>query len=124
MLEIVTSFQVNTLNNKPPDDEMYEEVRMMKFKIKPVVGDIALLDLQNHRFIEILWSLGKLDEFFQKYYSRVKKSEQDMFFKLLDNLYQKYQTDLNSLDLKQEIAPKAINGFEMEIFKDKGKKTN
>lgn len=97
---------------------MYEEVRMMNFKIKPLQGDISVINLKDKNFIEILWSLGKLDEFFHGHVEKISQSEQETFFKLIDEMYDKFQEDLNTLDLKQEHFAQASSSFEMEIYKD------
>ena len=43
---------------------MYEEIRMMKFRIRPLQGNVLSVNLNNEKFIEVLWSMGKLDEFY------------------------------------------------------------
>ncbi len=124
VFEIVSKFQRTILDNKPPGTQMYQEVRMMKFKIKPVLGDISFLNLKNTNFIEILWSLGKIDEFFQNQIDTLNTDQRDIFYKLLDDIYEKYQEELNEIDLKKENVSQASAGFEMEIFKERTSKAN
>jgi UDP-galactopyranose mutase len=87
VVEKVTHFQRQILENKPTFVQMYEEIRMMKFKIRPVVGDISVLNLKNSGFIEILWSLGKLDEFFQHEYGKLSYKKRDLFLRLFDEIH-------------------------------------
>lgn len=127
VIEIVTNFQRRILDNKPTNDLMYQEVRMMKFKVKPVIGDISFLNLKNNSFIEILWSLGKIDEFFQNHNENLSEDEREIFYRLLDEMYEKYQEELNTVDLKKESfsqSSSSSSGFEMEIFKDRSPKAN
>jgi NCAIR mutase (PurE)-related protein len=127
VIEIVTNFQKRILDNKPTSDLMYQEVRMMKFKVKPVIGDISFLNLKNNSFIEILWSLGKIDEFFQNHNENLSEDEREIFYRLLDEMYEKYQEELNTVDLKKESfsqSSSSSSGFEMEIFKDRNPKAN
>ena len=63
ILSLINNIQ-KIISTKPNTDQMFEEVRMMKFKIKPIQGDLMSFNLKNQHFIESLWSLGKLDEFF------------------------------------------------------------
>jgi len=112
------------IENKPSTETMYAEVQMMKFKVKPLRGDVAIFNLKNKKLIETLWSLGKLDELFQKELFHVKPSQREIFFKIFDDLTQKYQLQLNQIPLKREEIEKA-SVFEMEIFKEKPfKKSN
>lgn len=125
VLEIVSKFQ-QTLTNKPSPEKMMEEIRMMKFKIRPTSGDIASLDLRDIHFIETIWSLGKIDELFQNEYQKLNPKKRGIFFSIFDNLYQKFQSDLNNLNLRKEKSPKPSSPFEIEIFKERfvGKKVN
>ena len=60
---------------------MFEEVQMMKFKIKPIHGDVSAFNLKNISFIESLWSLGKLDEFFHREFPQLSKKDQEVFLR-------------------------------------------
>lgn len=115
----------NFLKKKPKVGEMLDEVRMMKFKIRPVSGDLLSIDLRNDKFIETLWNLGKLDEFYQSEFPKLSRKNQQVFFQIFENLYQKYRNDLNQVDIHQEkIGPNPQN-LEVEIFKErKVRKTN
>lgn len=106
------------IENKPPAAVMYEEIQMMKFKVKPIKGDIGIFNLKNTKLIEALWSLGKLDELFQKELFHIKPSQRDIFFRMFDDLSHKYQLQLNQTTLKREEVEKGPN-FEIEIFKEK-----
>ena len=106
------------LASKPTIKQMYEDIRMMKFKIRPISGDISLLKLKNLQLIETLWSLGKLDEVFQKEYLRLEKEQKEVFFRLFDNLYLQLQDQLNRIDINTEVKPPLPQVLEMEIFKD------
>lgn len=105
-------------NSKPSKGEMFEEVRMMKFKIKPISGDISLLHLKNYNLIETLWSLGKLDEMFQKEYQSLPNDQKEVFFRIFDNLYQQFQDQLNKISVSTEKRSNIPHSLEMEIFKD------
>lgn len=125
VLEMISRFQETVLKHKPPADQMYQDVRMMKFKVRPLQGDIAMVDLDDKDFIEILWSLGKLDEFYQGNVKKISRSQQDTFFKIVDEMYFRFQEDLNTIDLKREqFSEASSSGFEMEIFKDNIKSFN
>src|SRR3989344_679001 len=106
------------LGTKPTHEKMYEEIRMMRFKIRPISGDISLLQLKNHQLIETLWGLGKLDEVFQNEYEKLGSDQKEVFFRLFDNLYLQYEDQLNKININKEIKPKLSQVFEMEIFKD------
>lgn len=124
IVELITHFQRTTLDNKPNFHQMFDEIRMMQFKIKPLNGDISLLNLKNQDFIGILWSLGKLDEFFQLQYRKVSSKKKDLFLRLFDEIHEKFQEQLNTLSLKPERVEETSPTFEMEIFKERSTKFN
>lgn len=122
IIEMFHTFQEKVLNNKPPIQEMYDDLRMMNFKIKPLSGNIARLDLQNSDFVETLWSLGKLDEFFHRTVKTVPQNQMTMFNNLFRTMYAAYQHDLNKINIRPEQVQGSVRGFEMEIYKEKKKK--
>ncbi len=119
-LTLLETFQKNVLQKKPILQEMISEVHMMKFKVKPVQGDFSNVNFKNSEFIEILWSLGKLDEFFQSQYAHIREEDRGAFFTYFDSLQKKLQEELNRLNLRRDLEQdKSV--LEMEIFKERPK---
>ena len=115
------------ISSKPKTNQMFEDVQMMKFKIKPLQGDVSAYNLKNEKFIESLWSLGKLDEFFHKEFPRLSKKEQEFFLKFFDTLYSKYQQQLSQINLQPTRGMTSKSGLlELEIYKERrlSKKSN
>ncbi|MEK7110066.1 MAG: hypothetical protein AAB876_02495 [Patescibacteria group bacterium] len=107
------------ISSKPAVNQMYTEVQMMKFKIKPIQGDLMSFNLKNEQFIESLWSLGKLDEFFFREVPTLSKKEKEIFMKFFDSLYFKYQQQLNQSNLQQrKLTLKRTGLLELEIYKE------
>lgn len=115
--DIVLVFQ-SLIKNKPDVNAMYEEIQMMKFKIKPVQGNLSEVNLKNKQFIETLWSLGKLDEFFQREYPKLTPKNKQIFLNIFDDVYQRYQQELNKVNLYQGKKYKENQTLEMEIFRE------
>ena len=108
------------ISSKPTINQMFEEVQMMKFKIKPIQGDLMSFNLKNEQFIESLWSLGKLDEFFFKEVPSLSKKEKEVFMRIFDSLYFKYQQQLNQTNLQQKKVNLTKTGLlELEIYKER-----
>jgi len=107
------------ISSRPAVNQMYAEVQMMKFKIKPIQGDLMSFNLKNEQFIESLWSLGKLDEFFFREVPSLSKKEKEIFMKFFDSLYFKYQQQLNQSNLQQrKLTLKRTGLLELEIYKE------
>lgn len=123
-LNLLSLLQKNVLNNKPSLNKMLEEIRMMKFKIRPLEGDILKLNFRNQQFIEALWNLGKVDEFLQKEYLKLNPDHKKAFSRLMEDLYHRLQAQLNSVRLKNNQSTGAFEMVEMEIFKERQLKTN
>ena len=121
-LQLLEQFQKKVLEKKPSMEEMINEIHMMKFKIKPVQGDFSKVNFRNDRFIETIWSLGKLDEFFQVQYPHLKKGERNTFYIYFDAIQKRLQEDLNKLNLKAPSIDNKQSILEMEIFKERAKK--
>jgi len=124
VLELIGNFQ-KTLENNPPLSKMYKEIQMMKFKVKPIHGNFSVVNLNNEKFIKALWSLGKLDDFFQKEFRGLSSKNKELFSKILESIYQKCQMELNKADLQVEEVTSDSGFLEVEIFKElKEKKVN
>lgn len=107
------------ISAKPTINQMFEDVQMMKFKIKPIQGDVSAFDLKNERFIESIWSLGKLDEFFHKEFPQLSKKDKEIFLRIFDSLYIKYQRDLNHISLQPtKKMTKKSELLELEIYRE------
>lgn len=123
ILEMINNFH-KSLEKKPTIEKMFEEIKMMKFKIKPIQGNLTEVNLNNKEFIKNLWKLGKLDEFFQKYFNQLSKKEKELFLKIFNDIYQKYQENLSKIKLQWERK----NPFEkerileIEIYKESNNK--
>ena len=125
VFELIQQFQNEIKVGKPTISEMAREVRMMKYKIRPVLGDVSVLDFNNPEFIEALWNLGKLDEFLQKSNGLINEEELEVFIRLMDEMRSEFQEDLNKANLKPLSQLRAQHAnFELEIFKERSKQMN
>lgn len=121
VLSLFLDFKKNVLESKPSSNTMFEELQLMRFKIKPVQGDVSLLNLRDKELIEALWNLGKLDEFFQLQYKGLSAPARKTFFQLFDDLHQTYQNKLNKLNILRPVSGDDLDtdpAIEMEIYKE------
>lgn len=122
VLHVLAEFQKNILEKKPALDKMYDEVQMMHFKIRPLQGDVSLLNLSDTNLIEALWNLGKLDEFFRNQKDNLTQKQKQIFFQFLENLYDQFQEKLSNVRLKPIEEMQVTTSVEMEIFKEETQK--
>ena len=122
LIDIINSIQENVVYKKPSFSEMKEEVKMMQFKIRPLIGNVFSLNFNNQYFIETLWMLGKMDGYFNLYYSQLSKKDKQIFLNFFLTTYKKFQGRLNQVKLRKNSASLEANFFEMEIFKKLSKR--
>ena len=121
----IQRFQQSVLARRPSINQMVSEVHMMNFKIRPVYGNISSLDFANKRFIEALWSLGKLDEFFRIEFPLVTENERDTFFRLVDEMRVNFQQQLNTAyTASKPLSTEEKLLYEIEIFKETDTQVN
>ncbi len=120
LFDKIKHFQTTVLSKRPAPHAMMHDIRMMNFKIRPLSGEIADLDFKNPEFIGALWSLGKLDDFFRQEFSKLPEQEQELFFKLVDELRYGFQQQINtsSVSSSQPSLDDLHNHFEVEIIKE------
>ena len=122
----IKHFQERILANKPEIGEMVYDVQMMNFKIRPISGDITELDYGNNDFIDALWSLGKLDEFFRLEFDSIDLDEKDAFFRMINDLRVNFQNQLKQANIQAvDFQDKSMMQlFEIEIIKDNNLRVN
>lgn len=119
LYERIHLFQQEILTKKPAHKQMFHEVRMMNFKVRPVAGDMSQLDFGNSEFIDALWSIGKLDEFFRTEVERISKDEKKVFFDLVDAMRSNFQMQLNQANIaSSRHSDEKRSVFEVEIIKE------
>ncbi len=117
LLEIINDFK-KIITEKPSLAQMFDEVRMMKFKIHPVSGDISAFNLKNPQVIEILWSLGKLDDLFQNKYNKLSSQDRHLITQVLNSLPHQLEKQLKSINLTKETLSSYTPILEMEVYKE------
>lgn len=118
VFKLFVDFQKKIAEEKPTEQIMYAELQMMNFRVRPLQGDVSILNLKDRELLAVLWQLGKLDEFFQTQYTQLSLPQRKTFFHLFDNLHQKYQEQLNTLNLKSSQEMNITSTIEMEIYKE------
>jgi len=106
------------LDNRPNSQEMLKEVRMMRFKIKPIFGNVTEIDLNDFRLIETLWSLGKLEEFVDREYRHISYKDRMTFIRILTSIKDRLKDNLNKIDIKRTNPRSAASLIEMEILRE------
>ncbi len=121
IFELVAQFQNDMMAEKRSIEEMYRDVLMMHYKIRPIYGDITMLNMRNTDLIEILWRLGKLDEFYRNKSVHILPKDRKVFSQLIMTIHEDLQMQLRTLHFKYGNTVKAPTSIEMEIFKDRRK---
>jgi len=123
MLVLFKDFKKDVLDNKPRHEQMINEVRMMKFKVRPLQGDISKLNFSDKTFVEVIWQLGKMDDFIEKYISKIDKHQEQAFHYYFEGMYKQLLEKLNNLHFGTGRTDVGIKRsfIEIEIYKE-GKK--
>lgn len=121
ILKLFKSFKANVLDKKPSREQMVQEVYMMKFKIRPLQGDISRLNFSNETFVETIWRLGKMDAFIEKHLHKIDKNQEHAFFHYFDGMYKQLQNTLNTLHFGVQKGDMFVKHdfVEMEIYKER-----
>ena len=121
MIHIFKSFKTEVLDKKPNHEQMVRDVYMMKYKIRPLQGDLSRLNFSNTTFVETIWQRGKMDDFIEKHLQKIEKKQEQAFFHYFEGMYKQLQNTLNSLhfDTPKGNAFTKRDFVEMEIYKER-----
>lgn len=124
MMQLFKSFKKDVLDRTPTHEQMVRDVYMMKFKIRPLQGDVSKLNFSNATFVETIWRLGKMDDFIEKHLHTLDKKQEFAFFHYFEGMYKQLQDRLNSLHFGGKTGDIFVKRdfIEMEIFKEQKNK--
>jgi NCAIR mutase (PurE)-related protein len=124
ILRLFKNFKADVLDKKQSHEQMVKDVYMMKFKIKPLQGDISKLNFSNTTFVETIWQLGKMDDFIEKHLHKIDKKQERAFFHYFEGMYKQLQNTLNTLHfgVQESNAFVKRDFVEMEIYKERKNK--
>lgn len=124
MLSLFKNFKTDVLDKKPSHEQMMRDVYMMKFKIRPLQGDVSKLNFSNTTFVKIIWQLGKMDDFIEKHLHKIDKKQEYAFFHYFEGMYKQLQNTLNNLHFGSQKGDVFVKRdfVEMEIYKERKNK--
>lgn len=122
VLELIRKITLEVENARPSRERMIEDVKMMNFKIRPLMGDIFQLTKKEVGFLESLWKIGKTEEIVVRGINELNNREKEIFLRYLENFQKQRERRISSI-IKQlpEEGSKNINVLELEVFKEKKK---
>lgn len=116
VLEIINKIKKEIEEVRIPREKMIQELKMMNFKIKPVIGDLFQAAKKQDLFLESLWKIGKIDKIVSFYIDQLSEEEKKILFQYLENF--KQTKTINSLPLSEKNSPnEEITVLEVQLYK-------
>jgi hypothetical protein len=85
---VLVNLKEELLRSKPTGDDLLKEIRTMRFKVSPK-GNIKNFNLQNPLLLELLWLVGKIDEFLHNNIEVLTKTEKEAIENFMTTMWQK-----------------------------------
>lgn len=105
---------------QPSTQLMIDEIKMMRFKIRSVQGDIDFLTKKNHGFITALWKIGKIDEIVSIEAQQLDEEEKKIFFNYIESQQYNMQKELHvNLPATSHTSQNQVAILEIEIVKER-----
>ena len=105
--------------NAPSRKRMIQDVQMMHYKIRPVLGDITSIKKVGAEFLEVLWKIGKIDEVIRLHIDSIPEDEQDMLLDYFATREEDMRITMRNTVTLQD-APENDSVLKLEIFKEHG----
>jgi len=113
MRKIVTEVE----QPKPAFKIMLRDIQMMRFKIRPIIGDISSLNEMNDEVIALLWKIGRIDEIIHASFKDLAEDDQDQLLEYLQHMELQTENDLRRV-LRQKPSTKTNNLLKLEVFRE------
>lgn len=120
-IDIIRQIDLEVEGRSVPLEIMIRDIQMMRFKVRSVIGDIALLQKPHYEFIESLWKIGKIDEIISSSFGDMSEDDQERLLDYFRDVEEQAQDAIReSLELagSQTDVPSDIPLLKLEIFKD------
>ncbi len=115
-LDIIRKIMLEIECPLPSVGIMLSELKMMKFKMRPLAGDISSLSKMNSDVISSLWRIGRIDEIVQTHFYDLEEDGQEMVLKYLES----FET-LTQHQIKGALQAKKIRGkdvLKIEVYRE------
>lgn len=96
---------------------MVKDIRMMGFKIRPLIGDIASLENLRDEVLKSLWKIGKIDEIVSNALYDLDEDDQDRLMGYLNTMEIEAEKMIKDSLLRQSKKTKK-NILRLEVFKN------
>lgn len=77
VVDIIRQISDEVEDRQLPFELMVQDIQMMQFKIRSVIGDISSLQTSSGEFIQALWRIGKIDEIVQSSLAELGEDDQE-----------------------------------------------
>jgi len=116
-LDIIRKIVTEVEQPKPAFKIMLRDIQMMRFKIRPIIGDISSLNEMNNEVIALLWKIGRIDEIIHASFKDLAEDDQDQLLEYLQHMELQTENDLRRV-LRQKPNTKTNNLLKLEVFRE------
>ena len=116
-LDIIRKIVTEVEQPKPAFKIMLRDIQMMRFKIRPIIGDISSLNEMNDEVIALLWKIGRIDEIIHASFKDLAEDDQDQLLEYLQHMELQTENDLRRV-LRQKPNTKTNNLLKLEVFRE------
>ena len=98
-----------------------DDLKLSKYKIRAIQGDLNFLVKTNHDFIESLWRINKVNTIVDKNIDKLEKEDKQILFNYLNRLQTKARAESLTRASKSSNPRYISQILKIEIIKDKSK---
>lgn len=116
-VDIIRQISIEVEDRKLSLESMVRDIKMMRFKVRSIIGDISALQTADYNFVESLWKIGRIDEIISGTLHELDEDDQDALMEYFENMESDIQRRIrDSLSLDGNDEDKRV--LKIEIFKD------
>lgn len=112
--EVIASIARAVKTLPESDKRILEDIKTMRFKIRPLEGDINRLNAFDPNLLSSLWRIGKIDQIVRASFDNLSEREQDVLMEYLQLLDEETQ----SVSLRSSGFSDRLDILKLEVFRD------
>lgn len=113
VVNLIKKIMIEIEQARPTKEEMLQDLKLMNLKVRPIVGDIFMLNSGEHGLLETLWRIGKIEEIFMVAADTLGENERGTLFKYLESVESQSQRKIK--DAIENLTP--IEKRNMKLLK-------
>ena len=112
---------VNQQINQSDFDMILADLKLSKFKVRAIEGELDQFLKTDRSFLVSLWKIERIDAIVDHYFDQLSLQDRKMLFRYLDSIESRTINEIEDKTFNRVKDNKLVKIIRLEVFKDRNK---